>query len=434
MDLNSVWQVFLVAGALAALAFLIAAIRRWPIFALFLALIQVVVLQEFPNSISLGSVGGASVSVLDVYAAAIFFAFLIGIREALRSAPVRWFIMFALIVGASTVVGVAVFGFASVNEARPFIWMIACLLWSSTLDWQDAIFRDKVFRLLVFIGWLLVLVAVYHLAIRGFGGYGDDFVDADGETVDRRALASGQALILVLSGIAAVSLARRAVHRNWVYLSVAAFAVVVIVSQQRTIWVVAVAALAIGLMFDRRRSFSTALWAIAGSTVVLVVIATGVADGLLSALGASLQDNRTLIGRESGWSSLIGQALDKGPAVTIFGAPFGSGYEREELGRIATYSPHNWYVTVFLRTGVLGLAFYMIAMLVALARLLRSRASLFATLVIVSIGIYSWTYSASWYAAIFLGCAFAIVARRPPKYVESGEEPALVSAPKIAWR
>lgn len=287
--------------------------------------------------------------------------------------------------------------------------MFATLMWSTTLQWSSELFLRKFKFFLFAIGWLLVIAAVVHYSIRGFGGYGDDFVTASGELTDRRVLSSGQSLMIFFSFLACVSLFREYKQKTLFVTSGVVFITVLILSQQRTVWSVAIVAIFIAFLLDRKRSVGEYLIVFFGSLLCIFVLALGPANSLLSTITLAVSDTRTFDGRIEGWLALIADSYHVGPGAIFFGQPFGTGWTRIQQGRLVSFSPHNWYVSVFMRTGVLGLIAYLVGILWLTFAQIKRRTSLLFLLFTISTAVYSWTYNVNWFCAIFLGAAIVIV-------------------------
>jgi hypothetical protein len=400
------WYALLALGALAVFALIVALLRRWPLGVALIAAVHVLMLSEFPSSFPLATIAGVNVVVMDIVSVALFVIFVLNVAHG-RSLAVRLMIVFAGLVGISLLFGVTRHGLgAAVNEARQFFWVISCLLWSTTLAWRSLGLRKQVLSLLAVLGWFLSLVAAVHAALRGFGTYGDQFVGASGELVDLRILVSGQALVLFFSLLAAMALARNNKPR-WL-LGAFVFGATLLLTQQRTVWVVAIVTILCAVLLDRRRRASDFVWVLMGLLAIGVLLSSGLLNALLVDIAGAAQDTRTYDGRNLGWIALVQQAFDSGPGVVMFGEPFGAGYARIEVGRLAIYNPHNWYVNIFLRTGLVGLGVYCAALVVGLVNLLRRRSSLFLLLVVIAVAAYSCTYNAPWYVALLLGGALAL--------------------------
>jgi O-antigen ligase len=71
--------------------------------------------------------------------------------------------------------------------------------------------------------------------------------------------------------------------------------------------------------------------------------------------------------RVQGWSNLV-TAWSRSPTEWAIGQPIGSGFARQIEGIVTNAHPHNFYIEIMIRTGVVGL----VALIVLTAGLLRA--------------------------------------------------------------
>ncbi|WP_354298612.1 O-antigen ligase family protein [Pseudarthrobacter sp. PvP022] len=188
-----------------------------------------------------------------------------------------------------------------------------------------------------------------------------------------------------------------------------AFVVLAVMSQHRSVWV----AVAIGILLVifrlrgvalARASFGTFY----ASVLILGLYIFGALDGLISNFTYAVESTGTYNARLDTWTSLIDESVLRGPFSVIFGEPFGFGYARESGGRIVTFAPHNWYVSIYLRLGLVGLAAFVIVLLSTVGRHMKTRAGVAPTAILLSIAVYAWSYSLPWYLAPLFGWCMAL--------------------------
>ncbi|WP_367322983.1 O-antigen ligase family protein [Streptomyces sp. HUAS ZL42] len=252
-------------------------------------------------------------------------------------------------------------------------------------------------------------------------GSNSDSIMVDGVLTNARpvnaaeALIIGQAALMLLCGHGFA----RGRALAWPLL------LVVVLTQHRTVWL-ATGVMVTGWLVCRRRQSGSraAALAVLGSVSVLSLLAVslGAADQVTSSLAASSEDDTTLMWRMEGWHALVAH-LD-GVPEWLLGQPFGSGYDRVVDGTLVTVSPHDYYLEVLLRLGLLGLA----AILVLYARAWREAGAdrehgLLLRLLICSQLVYMITYSLSPEQAVIVGllttCAQPRSAPRPSTTQES---------------
>ncbi len=180
-----------------------------------------------------------------------------------------------------------------------------------------------------------------------------------------------------------------------------------VASQHRSVWVAAAAGVVAVMMLSYRWSGAARAWALAaaGALTFGALAAWGVFGGLLENLLSAATDSRSLDARSTSWTQLIAQSVDDGVFTVTFGQPSGSGYVRiEPNGLIQRYSPHNWYVTLFLRVGIVGLCAWLATLLRGLIICRRQGSG--ALFTAVSMAVYGWFYSVPWQVAPWAATAF----------------------------
>lgn len=392
--------------AIALLAFVMATIvvRRYPLVGLGSVGLMIIILWEVPHPPAIVTVSGLAVYPADVITLVLFA---VGVLQAsqLRANLKVWIVpwwSFGLLIAVSTLLGVAAFGpGTAVNEARPFLHFFFAMTWVLATR-PD---RLRLRRISLILGWALVLIALYH-GVRYGVGNAVSVLDSRGTG---RILVSGQAMALLLCAgtVYLGSAGSREARRRSTFSSIV-FLGVVVLAQHRSVWV----ATAFGTV-------AVLIWSARGRTrnqvAVLLLVGTWLAllgwsfglESPDSGLFESASNAGTLNWRTSGWQSLVSQAFAQGPAVVIGGEPFGSGFLRQlNTGRWATTSPHNWYVTVFLRVGIIGLALLALMLISAVAKARAMRAEW--TFLLVAVGAYGLFYMVDWYLAPWLGAAMIV--------------------------
>ncbi|MGW0611002.1 hypothetical protein [Streptomyces sp. NPDC002788] len=136
--------------------------------------------------------------------------------------------------------------------------------------------------------------------------------------------------------------------------------VFVVLLQHRTVWATTIVMAVVWWALVPVRAgqrLAYAAVAVLSSCVVALTFATSVFRGVGSVLAdsfAETQDaNSTFSWRVLGWQEL----MDGPKTLTewLLGSPFGSGYDRWVGGVVISVSPHDYYLHVVLRLGVVGL-------------------------------------------------------------------------------
>lgn len=407
--MTGVWMFFLALGGITAIGLFIAALKRWPIICAISIAVNVLVAWEMPYPPALANIGGTSVYFLDILsvsALVIVLARPSSLRQNLRAGFWPWIALGVMLL-FSLVTGLAENSFGTaVNEFRSFLHPYATMTWAMSLAWSRETSGILIRKFSLVLGWALTLVAVYHFALYGFGST-SAFVDAGtGLEQTTRPLVSGQALMLLLCAMLCVWFWRTRRHNVWV-LSALVFFIVVIVSQQRTVWAVGVASLIVVFIIARAGTKGLIIvFSLIASWLVAITLSAQFIPQIMTELGGAATDSGTYDARVRSWINLINQSFLKGPSSVIFGQPMGNGFGRfEGVGRWVEFAPHNWYVTLYLRVGIIGLGLLVIFLIIVVVGLLRRRENMAALALIAAISVYGWSYSWPWYLCIFLGWA-----------------------------
>lgn len=187
------------------------------------------------------------------------------------------------------------------------------------------------------------------------------------------------------------------------------FLAVVLLAQHRSVWGAAGVGMVAVLLWSGRTYIRQRVFVllIGAAWLALVGWISGVLDPSSNVDAVEALDTRTYRWRTSSWQSLIDEAFNRGPVSVLGGEPFGTGYLRQlDTGLWTSASPHNWYVMVFLRLGLIGL-FLLVAILISALAASRGVASLW-TFVIAAVIVYGWSYNADWFIAPWLGAAITV--------------------------
>jgi len=335
-----------------------------------------------------------------------------------RGIVVSALLVSALLLGIEVVRGVMVYTTpSSLVEFRPFAYAIASLVWMGSIDWSDSRMRREVRGWLLLASVGLLVVATIHLATTGLASSSDFYIDETGIYRSLRPLLGDQACILVAGVLVAAWTWLDSRKGRWLWLT-GALALVAVLAQQRSAWIALIVGLVVVIfgVDQQQRSRLLQLGLVTGFIVFCVVL-SGVADAVMEQISQSIDAafgaGSTLIDRTDGWSELVGRAIDPARADWLFGAPFGTGYARiGPNGLLETYSPHNFYVQLFLRSGVLGLLAYLVAVITAISRLWRGRtAPLEVALAAIAL-TFCIAYGLQWYVAPILGVALFLAPRK----------------------
>lgn len=416
--IGNVWYAVVALGGLSAAVLGAALLKRRPPLVAAIVGIHVLISWDMPVIPPIVTVMGISIYFLDYFALVLFLVSLRRLWRARMTAPafvVCWLVLLAAL-GLSLLRGLAAHGMGpAVNDFRSFLYVAAVLQWALTLDWTPSRTRQLIDRGCQLLGWALVGVFAIHVAIRGLGSADESILDSvTGELYSSRPLNSGQALVLALCAVLCLGMWLRA-RRTGPLVSAVVFLLCVLLAQNRSTWAAAAGALIVLIVtahFHGRARLIAVLSVCA--LAAMLVISTGALGDVVAKLAESLNSSGTYASREDSWQALIGQQFAaRDPVRVLFGSSMGDGYDRiESSGRLVQYAPHNWYVTIFLRAGIVGLVALVAMMAVLMVRALRHRDAPVAA-VIAALLLYGWAYSWSWYQMIFLGWAASVALALP---------------------
>jgi hypothetical protein len=271
--------------------------------------------------------------------------------------PQRLLIAFGLLTAWSIMRGAGPFGVpAAINEARSFLRFAGVALYFSTLEPRRELL-DRIGRL-----WLFAAVALSALAVMRWGALAAGVTQGmmASATGSVRVLASRETFVIAIGAFLAFPMLADRQRKLTRFLG-PAMLVIVVLLQHRSVWVVAAAG-TVYLLYRQRALAKHALTALVVAVAVLAVLVSTVfydeEAAATEQLAQSAQATGTWEWRVAGWTALLRDAGPDGPDEFLAGRPFGTGWERRlgPLGGTIDVSPHNYYITVFLRAGVLGLA------------------------------------------------------------------------------
>lgn len=371
---------------------------------------------DFAPTAPVTSVGGIQVYPEDLLAAVLAMVAILNAPMVRKNLPNPGIIaIFAALVVISLIRGMLDHGLGTaVNEARSFIYLMTALSWC--LSYPAAEMNDLVLRWLRVVGCALLGIAAMHVARSGLAGADTIVETADGLSRTGRPLVSGQTMLLAAAGIVGMRQgASLRVDGPGGMLS-ASFLTFVVLAQHRSVWAATFASIAVLLFLGggpiRRRVLIGVTVSAFSATLALLA---GALETVVQGLRDSLTSRSTYDARSSGWRQLLEGANQSGCLTQLFGAPFGDGYARvSESGATVNYEPHNWYLTIYLRLGALGVFAYGIGLAATLARSLRLRDAVGAALLVL-VAVYSWAYTLNWYLAPVLAIVLLSIADDKPQ-------------------
>jgi hypothetical protein len=302
---------------------------------------------------------------------------------------------------------------AAANDSRVYFFQVfAFTLYVATAPPNAAV--DRVIRR----AWLAAAAAYVLLSLAGWAGTGllsvGASVTAGGVTTDPRPVPANAALMLAQGavlllcppasdpaapGAAGGDRPGPGLHRVVRLMLALLLVVCVILLQHRTVWAATAAVAVMYWVLPSSRAGRRIVVAVVGTLVgCLTVVCFGL--GTFGSVGSKLavsfaetqEAHSTFTWRVLGWQKLL--SAPRSWAEWLFGAPFGAGYARVVEGGLTTVSPHNYYVHVALRLGLVGLALLLALYAQVWRRLARNGSDgLWLRLLIVSQLMFCATYS-----------------------------------------
>jgi hypothetical protein len=280
----------------------------------------------------------------------------------------RWLLLLGVLLLVSLVRGVAAFGMQpSIADFREYLFFGGVAVYFATFSPAVRLY-DRIGRIwlamtipmmvLVCLRWLAVFAGV-NLGVPA-SKYG---ADAAIRVIDGPfTFFLAHAFVLT---IPAWTWMRRERDRwiRWVSVLLLLFCLVL---NRRTAWLAIVVGVAVLMLRDRRLGRRALLLVALGAvmTAVAFVWLGGLQEGSEPVVQSG---SGNLDWRVQGWSNLL-TAWSRSPTEWAIGQPIGSGFARQIEGIVTYTHPHNFYIEIMIRTGVVGL----VALIVLTAGLLRA--------------------------------------------------------------
>lgn len=374
---------FVIAASLAlmALAFMLISTRSpWVVIVMTMVAFIAETASIYPLSINLGLWVYPSDAVAIFSAAGLFFR--AGFMGKGKLIPLAWWI-FGAVQFVLFAWGIAVNGTGAGVDYRIHFaaWVICAYL---TTFAEDEQLVQRLFRVVQWIAIGVMAVAVY----RWIASENDplfareiDFFITTG--VPFRVIWSAPTLMIAIAMLVSVFHAATTRSKQWHWPLALVFALFVLVLQHRSVWVAGMAGMGtLAFVLSRAKKGAALKMAAIGIGIVVLV---GVAATSMKDVSSSIQSQAERAvgeggtfqgGRVNSWVALLKDWATSGsPATYLIGKPFGSGYERyasDNAQKTISYQPHNYYVQLLFRGGLIGLCAFLWVLWNA-AKMLRRR-------------------------------------------------------------
>lgn len=280
----------------------------------------------------------------------------------------------------SFAIGLGRYGTAAGTEVREYFYYWAVGLFCCTADFDEPALR-RIGRWALWTAYGLIGIALYRWIGVAVGLVPASLLREVGVTSDFRALPSHAALYLSVAALVATMAWLRGTGGARSGLHAFIFTAFVLILQHRSVWI----AHLVGLLYlafqerdalPRRFPWILAFLLIGGISVGIAAI-FGYLDPLFEALWAStisvIDSQSSVTDRVFGWESLVADWASSSIGTLLLGFPYGHGWRRVIDGRVIEFSPHNFYVDMLLRVGLVGVAILLWANVMATVHSLRAK-------------------------------------------------------------
>jgi O-antigen ligase len=342
-------------------------------------------------------------------------------------------IFFGLVV-LGLVRGGATFGFQpAVNDMREHIYLFVTAAYFASFRPRNELI-GQVLRRWVWMAVVLCGIAAVFWFQNGFGTYA-----ATGE----RALISSTSLIVAQAAVILLFVRRN--RTAAAYTLPIAFLVVVVLTQQRSVWLSTVATIIVLVLTRaggtakgktaRRRARVVAISGIAVIALLVVAGPTDITSSLNTATNEVTEENSTLQWRFDRWSEMLDYHLKGSALDVVVGTPVGQSSFSAESIRLASF--HNFYLQMVTYLGVLGLLLFLgifARLLLGLVRAKRFHApeAEFAGLLLALLTgqlVFMGAYSLEMFQGILLGLASSLVVAARAGFSSQHVGPVEVNSP-----
>lgn len=366
-------------------------------------------LWELVGSVPAMQVTGIGLSPVDFVNVVAFSAALIRLR---RPHGLQWPLLgFTVLVLLAIARAVIAFGQddALLGFRSELYFMVPALLASSLLPWDLAQSLRAVWRL----GLMLSGVALVRWFLLAFGfdvGYAPD----TGGYEVARTINAGAALAVSAASVMGFWRWLNDRSTTWYlpWLSLGMLTVVVF-AQHRSVWVATALMLTITFAQARLRIVVRSGLVVLMLSLVLMVetLGFGGSGAVADSFAYAASNTGTWEWRLERWQNVWNTHAARGPWAIVFGSGYGYSWVSGSVG-VWEASPHNGYLQVAVRTGLVGAALLFGAYLTMVLRLWRRRDVLSGLLRTVSLGVLTYfvPYSGSAFSGLLLGLGVAVYA------------------------
>lgn len=372
-------------------------------------------------------VAGIGVDPVDVVNLIALGAALIRMRRGPRGW--QWALLVAVaLIALGTVRGLVQLGGGALLGFRLELYFVVPALFVATLPAATSL---RLLRPIVLFGVGIALVAVARWALFMLGAAPG--ISGGGNYVIPRVIDSSTTLWVAFAGAAGsvALLDGGASFPRWklqagTFLTLA----VVLLAQHRSVWVATAVMLATALVMTRSRWLVKAAIVVIAALGVLAIEIVGLGDAgqVGEPFAYAVSNTNTWMWRLERWANVWSIHADRGIVAVVLGSGYGYGWVTGVIGTWEA-SPHNGFLQIAVRIGLVGVLLVFAPYAVALRRLRRNggvRASITWLWVIGALVFYI-PYSGNMLTGVLLGIA---IAASPPVTSRAGSDVAVIDHPE----
>lgn len=328
---------------------------------------------------------------------------------------------------ASFILGLDEFGKYAGTEVRPFFYVWVAGLYCAAASFTADDYR-RIARWCLWSAYVVIGIAVYYyIAVEvGFVNRLEFFGETDAAVF--RPVAAHAALFVGAVGVVQTMAWLRGSGTRWSGWHAVVCLAFVLVIQHRSGWIAIIIAL-LGVMILERSRLPRRFGLLLGFTLAATLgVSIAAGFGLLDELGRrlvqsfeSMDDSQgTFAARFDGWLRLMDDWLAAPANVWLFGFPFGKGYTRLHFGTWIDFSPHNFYIDLLLRVGIVGTLLWILPTVMVIVHGLRARCDTeeeyirtrSVALLLLAIMVYCIVYPSNYLISAATGMAISEMIRR----------------------
>ena len=313
---------------------------------------------------------GINVSTDDLAFVLLFCAAVIRLpvlAVAARNSTLFWlWVAFGGVVLLSLAIGLLTFGSSAGVEVRDnFYFWAAGLYFASFTYSEDQLHR--LWRVVQYFAWMMVLIVVYRWVGVKLGFVSESLVLKAGASSEFRVVGSSVTFFLAAVGVVHFAMwLKRSTSRD--LLAALCLLGFVLVLQHRSVWVSVLGALVVVMWHLRtevsRKVFPLIVIGLTTLSMVAIMVVLNpdsrLAETILKSAVSVTQAQGTHVDRLLGWEALLNDFVaTASPHQWLVGKPYGSGFARWVMGHLKEYAPHNFYVVLLLRVGIVGILLLM---------------------------------------------------------------------------